>query len=170
MHYERFNHSSLFYGGDDYAESADVFLRVFDLADRQDRRQSQPHFLHFKTDFYVVHAASLCLTESLAQRYFGIVKSDSARSRFVKFSSPSSLSNALTIKTSFASHIFAFLTAIFCRALSRRYTLSRLSALVLLLRVRRSVLRSFPSSRRCSISRFTVRMENWFNSFFSYAL
>ena len=59
-----------------------------------------------------------------------MVASASALRSVTKLSSASSLLNAVTMNTSFASQTRAFFTSSFWRWLSRRYAFTRLSALV----------------------------------------
>src|SRR5580700_7468061 len=114
MHHERFNQPDFLNGFPNCFVAANIFLRVFYLPHRKNNCKRKPDFSHLEPDFCVTHAASLYLSPSLDHKYFGIVKRDSARRRFAKFSSPTSLLNAVTMKTSLASQILAFRIKSFC--------------------------------------------------------
>jgi hypothetical protein len=158
MHHQRFNHSNLLNGPHNRLIRRSCSFCGSDLPHRQYIRQRQPDFLHFKTNFFA-HAASLYFLPNLAHRYFGIVETI-----------PPATGHEILIRQQLVecTHdknqpciadpgLFYYLTLL--RWLSRLYAFTRLSALVRALFAGGSVLRSFPRNRRCSIKRFTVRME-----------
>src|SRR4051812_45744984 len=95
IHDERFHQAYFFQGNQNRLVAVNAFAWILDLAHRQDVRQRKSNFAQFEPNFGGAHAASLRLDESLSQRDFGIVGSDSARNRLRKFSSARSLLNAV---------------------------------------------------------------------------